>query len=89
MKKRVAVIVTDRQHEALRMAVGLTLADNRVSVFVMGRALEKGEMTDLNLQSLAEMGADIFSTMPVNGLLLLSTDEIARKLEGYDAVIPY
>jgi hypothetical protein len=89
MKKKVAVIVTDRQQEALRMAVGLTLADNRVSVFIMGQALDTGEMSDLNIRSLAEMGAEIFSVIPVNGLMLLSTDEVARKLTEYDAVIPY
>ncbi|MGD0281243.1 MAG: hypothetical protein ABSB95_02645 [Dissulfurispiraceae bacterium] len=89
MKKKVAVIVTDRQQEALRMAVGLTLADNKVTVFVMDRALEPGEMTDLNLQTLGEMGAEIFSTMPGSGLQVLSDGEVARMLVEFDTVIPY
>jgi hypothetical protein len=89
MKKKVAVIVTDRQQEALRMAVGLTLADNAVTVFVMAHPLEPGEMTDLNLQTLDEMGAEIFSTIPGNSLTLLSTDEVARMLVEFDTVIPY
>jgi hypothetical protein len=89
MKKKVAVIVTDRQQEALRMAVGLTLADNRVTVFVIEHPLEPGEMTDLNLQTLNEMGAEIFSTIPGKSLTLLSTDEFARMLVEFDAVIPY
>ncbi len=89
MRKKVAVIVTDRQQEALRMAVGLTLADNRVTVFVMEHALTPGDITDLNLQTLAEMNAKIFSTMPGYGLTLLSTDEVARMLVEFDAVIPY
>ena len=89
MKKKVAVIVTDGQQEALRMAVGLTLADNLVTVFVMERALKPGDITDLNLLTLAEMNAKIFSTIPGNGLTLLSTDEVARRLVDFDAVIPY
>ena len=89
MRKKVAVIVTDGQQEALRMAVGLTLADNAVTVFVMEHPLEPGEMTDLNLQTLGEMGAEIFSTIPGNRLTLLSTDAVARMLVEFDAVIPY
>lgn len=81
--------MSDRQQEALRMSIGLTLADNRVTVFVMERPLEPGEMTDLNLQTLREMDADIFSTIPGNGLTLLPTDEVSRMLVEYDAVIPY
>ncbi|HKN19399.1 MAG TPA: hypothetical protein VJW95_06340, partial [Dissulfurispiraceae bacterium] len=75
--------------EALRMAVGLTLADNLVTVFVMERALTPGDMTDLNLQTLGEMHAKIFATIPGNGLTLLSTDEVARMLVDFDVVIPY
>jgi hypothetical protein len=89
IKKKVAVIVSGRQQEALRMSVGLTLADNRVSVFIMERPLEPGEMTDLNLQTLREMGADIFSTIPGDGLKLLSADEVSRMLLEFDVVIPY
>jgi hypothetical protein len=89
MKKKVAVIVTGRQQEALRMAIGLTLSDNKVTVFIMEHALEPGEMTDLNIQTIGEMGAEIFSTIPVSGLTLVSPEDVARMLTGYDAVIPY
>jgi hypothetical protein len=89
MKKKVAVIVTGRQQEALRMSIGLTLADNIVTVFVMERPLEAGEMTELNLRTLAEMHAGIFSTIPGSGLKFVSTDEAARMLLDFDVVIPY
>ncbi len=89
MRKKVAVIVTDGQQEALRMAVGLTLADNLVTVFVMECALIPGDITDLNLQTLSDMNAKIFSTIPGNGLTLLSTAEVASMLVDFDAVIPY
>jgi hypothetical protein len=89
MRKKVAVIVTDGEQEALRMAVGLTLADNLVTVFVMEHALKPGDLTDLNLQTLGEMNAKIFSTIPGNGLALLSAGDVARMLVDFDAVIPY
>ena len=87
--KKVAVVVTDRQQEALRMAVGLTLADSKVSVFIMDHTIEPGEINDLNIETLHDMDAEIFSNVPGNGLTVLSTDEIARRLVEYDAVIPY
>jgi len=87
--KKVAVIVTDRQQEALRMAVGLTLADGKVSVFIMDNKVEPGEMNDLNLETLRDMDAEIYSNVPDSRLQLVSTDEIASRLADYDAVIPY
>ena len=87
--KKVAVIVTDRQQEALRMAVGLTLADSKVSVFVMDNKVEPGESNDLNLETLRDMDAEIYSNVPDSGLQVISTDEIAGRLADYDAVIPY
>lgn len=87
--KKVAVIVTDRQQEALRMAVGLTLADSKVSVFVMDKKVEPGEINDLNMETLRDMDAEIYSNVPDSGLQVVSTEEIARMLADYDAVIPY
>ena len=87
--KKVAVIVTDRQQEALRMAVGLTLADSKVSVFIMDNKVEPGEINNLNMETLRDMDAEIYSNVPDSGLQVVSTDEIACRLADYDAVIPY
>ena len=89
MVKKVAVIVRDRQHEALRMSVGLTLEDNAVSVFVMDKKLPSDENTDLNVETLGDMDAKIFSNNPENKFEQMTTEEIARALTEYDAVIPY
>ncbi len=93
MAKKVAVIVRDRQHEALRMAVGLTIGDNAVSVFIMDRKLPADDLIDLNLQALGDMGARVFSNVPENvtgrGCELMTTGEIARALVEFDTVIPY
>ncbi|MFZ5997943.1 MAG: hypothetical protein ACOYW7_10710 [Nitrospirota bacterium] len=89
MKKKVAVIVTDRQQEALRMAVGLTLADNQITVFVMDRRLEIDEGVAMSIEALREMKATIITNTPENNFEQMSTEEIARALVEYDAVIPY
>lgn len=39
--KKIAVIVRDRQGEALRVAGGLTLADDTIEVFVLDTKLDK------------------------------------------------
>ena len=87
--KKVAVLVIDNQHEGLRMAVGLTLEDNAVSVFVMDKKLDSGDDIDLNVETLGDMDAKIYSNNPENKFEQKTNEEIARALTGYDAVIPY
>lgn len=89
MAKNIAVIVRNRQAEALRMAVGLTLADDEVNVFVMDRKLESDENIDLNVETLGDINAKIFTNNPGNKFEQMTTEEIARTLTGYDVIIPY
>ena len=89
MTKKVAVLVRDRPGEALRMAVGATLADDVVNVFIMDRKIEHNEDTDLNLETLTDLDVKIFSNNPENPYEQKSTEEIARMLPDYDVVVPY
>ncbi|MCC6346586.1 MAG: hypothetical protein IT388_05300 [Nitrospirales bacterium] len=89
MRKKVAVVVRDRQQEALRMAVGLTLADNRVTVFITGRKLGRNADVDLALETLEAMGARVISGNPDDGFEQMSAREIALLLPDFDTVIPY
>jgi len=89
MAKKIAVLVRDRQDEALRMAVGLTLADDEVNVFVMDRKLESNEGTDLNVETLGDMDAKLFTNHPENKFEQMTTEQIAKALTGYDVIIPY
>lgn len=88
-KKKIAVLVRDRKHEALRMAVGLTLADDEVNVFIMDDKLEPDEAIALNLETLTDLDCKIFSNNPENKYEQMTTEEIANALSGYDVVIPY
>ncbi|MCX5718329.1 MAG: hypothetical protein NTW44_08540 [Nitrospirae bacterium] len=89
MAKKVAVLVRDRQHEALRMSVGLTLEDNAVSVFVIDKKLASDENIALSVATLGDTGAKIFSNNPANKFKQMTTEEIALALTEYNVVIPY
>lgn len=89
MVKKVAVMVSDNQQEGLRMAVGLTLEDNAVSVFVMDKKLASGDDIDLNVETLGDMDAKIYSNNPEDKLEQRTTEEVARALPEFDVVIRY
>ncbi|HBG93298.1 MAG: hypothetical protein A3J81_08400 [Nitrospirae bacterium RIFOXYB2_FULL_43_5] len=89
MTKKVAVLVRDRQHEALRMALGLTLADNSVSVFIMDTRLASDENIEMSVETLGDMNAKIYSNNPENKFTQMATEEIAQALTEYNIVIPY
>jgi hypothetical protein len=89
MVKKVAVMVSDNQQEGLRMAVGLTLEDNAVSVFVMDKKLASGDDIDLNVETLGDMDAKIYSNNPENKFEQRTTEEVARALPEFDVVIQY
>ena len=90
MLKKIAVIVRDRQAEALRMAVGLTLGDDEVDVFVMDNKLDDSdEAVSLNVETCNELDIKIYSNNPENNFEQMSTEDIARALVNYDTVLPY
>jgi len=90
MAKKIAVVVRDRQAEALRMAVGLTLEDDEVNVFVMDKKLDDSdESVSLNVETCNDLDIKIYSNNPENNFEQMSTDDIARALLNYDTVLPY
>ncbi|MBI4682279.1 MAG: hypothetical protein HY757_04170 [Nitrospirae bacterium] len=89
MAKKIAILVRDRKHEALRMAVGATLSNDIVNVFIMDDILETDEEIDTNLQMLSDLNVKIFSNNPGNHCERKTTEDIADMLSEYDVVIPY
>ena len=89
MAKKVAILVRDRQDEALRMGVGVTLADDEISVFVMDTKLEPDENMSLNLETMPDLDVKIVTNNPDNPYEQMTTEEIAKALPEYDIVIPY
>jgi len=90
MSKKIAVVVRDRQAEALRMAIGLTLVDDVIDIFVLNRKLQHSDKTNLNIETIQELEMNIYSNIEQGeGVKLLSGSELANTLLSYDHVLPY
>jgi hypothetical protein len=88
--RKIAVMVRKRESEALRMALGLTLMDDKVDVFVLDRRLTGSEEDLMNLDLMKEMGILIFSNRrDTPHAEYRTTAEIARQLLDYEHVLPY
>ena len=88
--KRIAVIVRDRQSEALRVAGGLTLADDIIDVFVLDRKLDRNDPAIATpLELVADLDLKVYSNNAENGFTMITIEEMAKKLLEYDHVVPY
>lgn len=90
MAKKVAVLVRERQGDALRMAVGITLMDDTIDVYVLDRKVEETDENTLNVETIKDLGMGLYTNYKENGdMEYLSNEEIALKLLNYDHIIPY
>jgi hypothetical protein len=88
--KKIAVIVRDRQGEALRVAGGLTLADDAIEVFILDRKLDKNNPEIAKpLELVSDLELKMYSNNPDNGYETISLEDMAKKLLEYDFVVPY
>jgi len=88
--KKIAVIVRERQGEALRVSGGLTLADDTIEVFVLDQKLEKDDPEIAKpLELVNDLDLKMYSNNPENGYTTISLEEMANKLLEYDLVVPY
>jgi len=90
MQKKIAVLVRERQGEALRMSLGLILVDDVVDVYVLDKKLQASEETALHVETLKEMEMQMYTNCRENeGMEYLSTQEIAQRLPSYDHILAY
>jgi hypothetical protein len=90
MAKKIAVVVRDRQSEAMRMTLGLILVDDLVDMFLLNGKFEASEQAVQNLELMKDMGIKVYSNNKDNqGMEYLSSGEIARRLVQYDHILPY
>jgi uncharacterized cupredoxin-like copper-binding protein len=90
MQKNIAILVRDRQDEAIRMSAGMILADDAVHVFVLDRKLEPTEANTMNVELLKDMDQKVYTNFPGNdGMELLTNEQIAAKLLECDNILPY
>jgi hypothetical protein len=90
MAKKIAILVRDRQDEAIRMSVGAMLADDTIEVFVLDKKVESTPDNDQNMEMMGDLDFALYTNTAENeGLELLTNEQIAQKLLEYDLVIPY
>ena len=90
MTRKIAILVRNRQSEALRMALGLILMDDIVNVFLLDRKFDLSEADSGNKELMEEMDIVFFSNHEGNdGTEFIATDDLAHRLTEYDHVIPY
>ena len=88
--KKILVITRDRQAEALRVAGGLTLADDTVDVFILDRKLDKGDPEIAQpLELVTDLDLKVSSNVPENGYPVMSVEDLSKKILEYDIVVPY
>lgn len=90
MKKKIAIVIRDRQEEAFRMSLGLTILDDDIDIFVLDSKLAETENTEMNLEMIKELGLKIYTNSPENaGMAFIANDQLADTLLSYDHVLPY
>lgn len=90
MSKKIAVLVRDRQEEALRMSLGITIMDDAIDVYVLDRKAEETEKNQMNIEMMKEMEIKIFTNYKGNeGMEYLTTEEISERLLSYDHILAY
>ena len=90
MAKKIAVIVRDRQSEALRMSVGIILMDDIIDVYVLDRVVEENEQHKLYLETIDVMEMNAYSNVKENSsMTYLTMEEISERLPDYDHVLAY
>ncbi|MBU0480532.1 MAG: hypothetical protein KKG47_05475 [Proteobacteria bacterium] len=90
MTKKIAVLVRDRQGEALRMAVGIILMDDEIDVYVLDRKIDESGNNGLYLETIKDMEMNAYSNVKDNvGLAYLTDEEIGIRLPEYDHVLAY
>ncbi len=83
-------MVRDRQGEALRISVGLTIMDDTVEVFVLDKKLGNTEDIAMNLEMINELGLKMYTNTEENvGIEYIPTEKLAKKFLEYDTVLPY
>jgi sulfopyruvate decarboxylase TPP-binding subunit len=89
-KKKIVVLVRDRQDEALRVACGLTLAGDTVDIIILDSLLDvNNPAVAMPLEMITELELKIYSNHPGSSFTMITLEEMAKKLLEYDVAVPY
>jgi hypothetical protein len=88
--KTLAVVVSDRQDEALRMSLGLVLEGDEVSVINVGDAIAANDGNETNIMALSEFDVNLLSVNEADSdFETITMQDIPAKLAEYTHVLPY
>jgi len=87
---KIAVIVRDRQNEALRMSIGLTVLNDTVDIFITEKLKKKNKgNSETHLEAIRDLKLKVYSTVSGLEFEYMSPERLADKLLEYDKVLPY
>lgn len=87
---KIAVVIHDRQAEAIRMSSGITLMDDEVEIFFLDTKMDGSQELEMMLEIAQEMELPLFSNESENeSMTFLSTQDLHNKLLSYDHIIAY
>lgn len=88
--KKIAVIVSDRQDEGLRMALGLTLEGDEISVFNLGSPIEMNDGNEMNVEALGEFDCLLYSVNEKDAAFTqINMHNMPAKLLEFNDVLSY
>lgn len=87
---KIAILINDRQGEAIRMSSGITMLDDEVELFFLNAVLDGSEDVEVMMEIAAEMELPMYTNSLENTqMTLLSTTDLHNKLLEYDHIIAY
>ncbi|MBF0345786.1 MAG: hypothetical protein HQL06_16345 [Nitrospirae bacterium] len=90
MPKKIAVLVRDRQGEALRMSIGITVMDDIIDVFILDKKIVENEENSMNLEMIKDMGMNLCTNVKdYDDIAYVAAEEIGKKLTEYDNILAY
>jgi hypothetical protein len=86
----IAVLITERQAEALRMSSGLIVLDDTVEIFFLDTKVESSDEVEMMLEITEEMELPLYSNVEENTqTTVISTAELHTKLLDFDHIVMY
>ena len=87
---KIAILINDRQAEAIRMSSGITLLDDVVEMFFIDAVIDGSDDVEMMLEIAGEMELPMFSNVAENTqMTIMPTEELHKKLLEYDHIIAY
>lgn len=95
--KKIAVIIRDKESEALRMAIGLSIL-HKVDIYILAKKINLTDEVLMNMEMIKELKLGIYTDNSFcyeqikqinNNIKILTIEDIAKNLLKCDNILPY